>query len=133
MSGGDGNCSVVHLSLAQTCRRKHSSALFTAQSLADQVHVGVVVDVLSAGHLDEGVGQADELRIGVQIVGGCHGDKSDELLRAELGERPPEGLKEWPKNDGLLEKAPSHHDCWPLSLSHTNTHICIYMYVCMYM
>lgn len=41
----------------------------------DKGHVGVVVGIGSAGHLLEGVGEADVLGAGLEVVGGGHGHK----------------------------------------------------------
>jgi hypothetical protein len=41
----------------------------------DEGHVGVVVGIGSAGHLLEGVGEADVLGAGLEVVGGGHGHK----------------------------------------------------------
>jgi hypothetical protein len=40
---------------------------------------------LTAGHLHEAVRQADELGVGVQVLGGGHGDKLDGAVVAQLG------------------------------------------------
>ena len=52
--------------------------------LGDDVDVGVVVEVLAGGDLDEGVGQPHELGVGLEVLGGGHGDELDGVLVAQL-------------------------------------------------
>ena len=68
--------------------RPHCVHLLLLRNAADQVHVGVVVDVLPGGDLHKRVCQSDELRVGVEVVLRGHGHKSDDLLGAELREGP---------------------------------------------
>ena len=54
------------------------------RDLDDDVDVGVVVEVLAGRDLDEGVGEADELGVGLEVLGGRHGDELDGVLVSEL-------------------------------------------------
>merc|ERR1719199_1015003 len=56
--------------------------------LDDEVDIGVVVGVLATRNLDKRVGKADELRVGVEVLGGRHGDELDGALVTELHVRP---------------------------------------------
>ena len=52
--------------------------------LGDDVDVGVVVEVLAGGDLHKRVGQPHELGVGLEVLGGGHGDELDGVLVAQL-------------------------------------------------
>mmetsp|Transcript_92515 Transcript_92515/g.239543 ORF Transcript_92515/g.239543 Transcript_92515/m.239543 type:complete len:542 (+) Transcript_92515:5342-6967(+) len=58
--------------------------LLGLRGLADEVNVRIVVHILARRNLHERVGQADELRVGVEVVAGRHDDKLEDLVEAQL-------------------------------------------------
>mmetsp|Transcript_33963 Transcript_33963/g.74704 ORF Transcript_33963/g.74704 Transcript_33963/m.74704 type:complete len:459 (+) Transcript_33963:4774-6150(+) len=53
-------------------------------NLGDNINVGVVVKVLPGGDLDEGIGETDELGVGLEIFRGGHGNELDGALISKL-------------------------------------------------
>mmetsp|Transcript_9802 Transcript_9802/g.14587 ORF Transcript_9802/g.14587 Transcript_9802/m.14587 type:complete len:503 (-) Transcript_9802:439-1947(-) len=65
---------------SMTPARPYSINTLLLGNFANNIHVGVVVGVLSSRNLNERIGQADELSIGFEILGGGHGNEGDRLL-----------------------------------------------------
>mmetsp|Transcript_48480 Transcript_48480/g.113585 ORF Transcript_48480/g.113585 Transcript_48480/m.113585 type:complete len:411 (-) Transcript_48480:359-1591(-) len=56
--------------------------------LHDQIHIGIVVDVLSSRNFDIGICQPNELGICLQILWSCHDNKLEGIVQAKLQVSP---------------------------------------------
>lgn len=60
--------------------RPNSVHLLFLRNAANEVNIGIVVDILARRNLNEGIGKANELCVCVQVILGCHRNKCNELL-----------------------------------------------------